>query len=68
MEDIYVYIYKNIYILNGTVGDITVSRDNLMERIVYFEGARARRKYNGVVMLRVVETMVLRGLKVGNKL
>jgi len=29
------YIYKNIYILNGIVGNITVSRDNLMERIVY---------------------------------
>jgi len=39
MEDIYVYIYKNIYILNGIVGNITVSRDNLMERIVYRRGA-----------------------------
>jgi len=56
---IYIYIYK-IYILNGIVGDITVSRDNLMERIVYFEGARARRKYDREVVLRVVETMILR--------
>lgn len=53
----YIYI-KYIYILNGIVGDITVSRDNLMERNVYFEGARAQRKYDREVMLRVVETMI----------
>lgn len=47
----YIYI-KNIYILNGIVGDITVSRDNLMERIVYFEGARARRKYDEEVCVK----------------
>lgn len=58
----YIYI-KNIYILNGIVGDITVSRDNLMEKVVYFEGARARRKYDGEVVLRIVETMVLRRLR-----
>jgi len=63
MEDIYVYIYiYKIYIyFNGIVGDITVSRNNLMERNVYFEGARARRKYDREVMLRV-ETMVHRKL------
>lgn len=60
----YIYI-KNIYILNGIVGDITVSRDNLMERVVYFEGARARRKYDREVMLRIAETMVLRRIEGG---
>lgn len=34
-----------------------------MERVVYFEGARARRKYDREVMLRIVETMVLRRLR-----
>lgn len=31
-----------------------------MERIVYFEGARARRKYDREVMLRIMEMIVLR--------
>lgn len=63
MEDIYVYIYKiYIYFKWYSWGYYCFERDNLVERIVYFEGARARRKYDGEVVLRVVETMVLRRL------